>query len=69
MPCPKNQDLSEMNKRRLEVSNIINLHRPVGGGGGKPNDLAISLDSKRSKVKIFKTTQPLKITLLSGRLN
>lgn len=69
MPCLKNQDLSEINKRRLEVSNIINLHRPVGGEKNPTNDLAISLDSKRSKVKIFKTTQPLKIMLLSGRLN
>lgn len=67
VPSLKNQDLSEMHKHRLEVSNIINFHRPIGGKN-KPY-LAISLDSKRSNVKIFKTNQPLKIRLLSGRLN
>ena len=67
MPSLKNEDLSEMNKHRLEVSNT-NFHRRARGGKEKKH-LAISLDSKRSKVKIFKVNQPLKIRFLSGRLN
>lgn len=63
----KTQDLSKMNKHKLEVSNIINFRSPAQEVGGNPNkDLVIYLDSKRSKVQIFKTTQPLKIRLLSG---
>lgn len=64
VPSLKNQELSEMNKHGLEVSNVINFHRPVGGEKKKSHHLAIPLDSKRSKIN-----QPLKIRLLSGRLN
>lgn len=61
----KNQNLSGVSKYRLENSSIVNFHKPVGEK--KPKQPLMSLDSKRSNVKIFKTNQPLKIRFFSGR--
>lgn len=36
VPSLKTQNLSEMNKHRLEVSNIINFHSPDGGKKNPP---------------------------------
>lgn len=56
----KNQDLSRMNEYRLEDSNIVIFHKPVG----KKTTTYVLKDQR---LRSSKLNQPLKIRFLSGR--